>query len=84
MEPKRARPETDHPPKRNEDREDISHHKHFLRAYFPVLLNVPETQSAYCWSDCLSKTQVGVLKKGELEFIVLADGDQRAGRIKTL
>jgi hypothetical protein len=57
---------------------------HRLRVNLPVPLNVPETKRAECRRDSLRKTEVGVLKEAEGEFIVLDYGDERSSRIKTL
>ena len=57
---------------------------HFLRAYLPVLLDIPEAQRADSGRYRLSQTEVGVLQEGERELVVLADRNECSGGVKAV
>lgn len=57
---------------------------HLLGVDLPVALNIPETQRACDRSDRLCKTKIRVLQKREREEVILDDGNERPGRVKSI
>jgi hypothetical protein len=77
-----GRPNADHAPERDKDRDDVRNHEHALRGDLPVFLDVPEPERRCGRRDRLGEAEVRVVQERELELVVLADRDERARRVE--
>lgn len=76
MIPNLPRPQSHHPPQRDQHAEQVGDEEHALSADAKVLLDVPEAESGHDGADGLRNAEVGDLEEGEGNLVGLDDGDE--------